>query len=244
MFCMCTLTLSVLRTAVFLLVTEVIRAASENSPRLAAILQGLQADLVEDGTFERALMECAGRGYLDGASKMVIKGALNYDKSATKAIERGHYEVATLLSLCAAAKIGDCYSLRLLLQRGKEADSLDLDTVWSCLPRGKSTIAVPNAIKEPHLGKIREVLRKGIVSTVAVVTIALRAKQKDAALELLLHTDCDKRRGQVDWHGLALRSLDGSWLVHISPWVVRFLLASNALTKVWDIWNAGMAELT
>ena len=217
---------------------EVVNAASSNSGRLTELLQGLRRDEVEANTFDKGLLVCSKKGFLDAAAKFVIKGAKNYEQCTEEAIRFRNYNVAALLLLCAGAQGGDVSRIRGLFEKSTDlSEKRNSPMLARSNSRGFSRSgALSNvssmALNEPHLSEIRRALREGRVKTVHIINVALRAQQKEAALELLLHTDCNRLSGHVDWHGLALRHIDPAWVLAVSSWVQRLLLASNGLTKV------------
>ena len=196
------------------------KAASEDSERLADLLQGLRREDVEPDAFDKGLFVCSKKGYLDAAAKLIIKGAKNFDQCTKAALRFRKYDVATLLLLCAAARSGDINAIGYMYDKG------------SALEASPSLLA---EVKEPNLSEVRRALREGRVKTVHVINVALRAQQKEAAFELLRRTDCKRDTGHVDWHGLALRHIDAAWVLSVSSWVQRFILGSNGLTKVKSI---------
>ena len=51
--------------------------------------------------------------------------------------------------------------------------------------------------------------------------------------ELLLHTDVDRTKGTVQWHGLRLLQINMSWIKAVK-WVRRFKLAKNGFRSIPD----------
>ena len=170
-----------------------------------------------------------------------------------------HYNVAALLLLCNAAYRGDIQTIKCLFDHtaivtepepppdaAEGSGGSPVLRVRDRLPRLSPKLKVkangirplnrpqtrqPIGMGEPHLTQIRRILLNGCVKTVHVINVSLRANQKAAAQELLLNTDCNRDNGNVDWHGLALRHVDPSWLRAVE-WAQRLFLASNGLTKV------------
>lgn len=238
---------------------EVIDAAERNAGDLGPILQGLKKEEVEEKTFDQGLNVCATYGYLDAASKFIIKGADNFAHCVETAVRFHHYNIAALLLLCDAASHDDVACIRCLFNENippprpeAEHEASNSAASNSALRGGQWFPRIPailrrqgssaagksrprtrqsSALLEPHLSQVRRILRDGSLKTVHVINVALRKEQARATLELLLNTDCNRENGNVDWHGLALRQVERTWLKAVE-WAQRLLLASNGLTKV------------
>lgn len=59
------------------------------------------------------------------------------------------------------------------------------------------------------------------------IAISILAKNYEATLELLLQTEVDLKRRQVNWGGRKLTILHQSWIYSIAPWVVGLKLNNN-----------------
>lgn len=59
------------------------------------------------------------------------------------------------------------------------------------------------------------------------IAISILAKNYEATLELLLQTEVDLKRRQVNWGGRKLTLLHNSWIYSIAPWVVGLKLNNN-----------------
>lgn len=59
------------------------------------------------------------------------------------------------------------------------------------------------------------------------IAISILAKNYEATLELLLQTEVDLKRRQVNWGGRKLTILHSSWIYSIAPWVVGLKLNNN-----------------
>lgn len=59
------------------------------------------------------------------------------------------------------------------------------------------------------------------------IAISILAKNYEATLELLLQTEVDLKRRQVNWGGRKLTTLHSSWIYSIAPWVVGLKLNNN-----------------
>ena len=59
------------------------------------------------------------------------------------------------------------------------------------------------------------------------IAISILAKNYEATLELLLQTEVDLKRRQVNWGGRKLTILHSSWIYSVAPWVVGLKMNNN-----------------
>ena len=77
------------------------------------------------------------------------------------------------------------------------------------------------------------IANKEVFPTAVPLELALQHRRKEAAEIILLNTDCDRQRRQVDWGNLAMGEIEPAWLENIK-WVEKILLVSNFLQRVPD----------
>ena len=77
------------------------------------------------------------------------------------------------------------------------------------------------------------IANKEVFPTAVPLELALQHGRKEAAEIILLNTDCDRQRRQVDWGNLAMGEIEPAWLENIK-WVETILLVSNFLQRVPD----------
>lgn len=218
------------------------KAAKENSPRLAELLHRLKQDDVDAGTYDEGLRVCARKGFVEAAGLFIDKGATHYVSTFGEAIEHGQYEVASLLLLCACVNKGDIDGLQKLFgdtdppREGFRSRSSAISALTSIQlsQNSKTSHASVLAIAsmQPHRTAISHVLHGGQVRTVHVIKVALRTHQLDAALLVLLNTCCKLEQRKVEWSQLGLKKLAAGWLKAVCEWVARLDLSDNMLTVV------------
>ena len=77
------------------------------------------------------------------------------------------------------------------------------------------------------------IANKEVFPTAVPLELALQHGRKEAAEIILLNTDCDRQRRQVDWGNLAMGEIEPAWLENIK-WAEKILLVSNFLQRVPD----------
>ena len=77
------------------------------------------------------------------------------------------------------------------------------------------------------------IANKEVFPTAVPLELALQHRRKEAAEIILLNTDCDRQRRQVDWGNLAMGEIEPAWLGNIK-WAEKILLVSNFLQRVPD----------
>ena len=77
------------------------------------------------------------------------------------------------------------------------------------------------------------IANKEVFPTAVPLELALQHRRKEAAEIILLNTDCDRQRRQVDWGNLAMGEIEPAWLENIK-WAEKILLVSNFLQRVPD----------
>ena len=116
-----------------------------------------------------------------------------------------------MLLLCKATIAGDCQAIRSLISEPTSSAS----SPW-------------------YLSEVHKLLSQGTVKMYCPIAVSIMVKKYDVTKELLLCTDLDMRRKQVDWSRLKLTILHPSWIYSIAPWVVNLKLGNNNLHKVPD----------
>ena len=77
------------------------------------------------------------------------------------------------------------------------------------------------------------IANKEVFPTAVPLELALQHRRNEAAEIILLNTDCDRQRRQVDWGNLAMGEIEPAWLENIK-WAEKILLVSNFLQRVPD----------
>ena len=114
-----------------------------------------------------------------------------------------------MLLLCKATITGDCQAIRSLLSEPASTDN----SPW-------------------YMSDVHQLLSQGTVKMYCPIAVSIMVRNFDATRELLLCTDLDMRRKQVDWSRLKLTVLHPSWIYSIVPWVVNLKLGNNHLRKI------------
>ena len=78
-----------------------------------------------------------------------------------------------------------------------------------------------------YIMEVYKLLASGKVKMDYQIAISILAKNYEATLELLLQTEVDLKRRQVNWGGRKLTLLHNSWIYSIAPWVVGLKLNNN-----------------
>ena len=140
---------------------------------------------------------------------LVVAGARRLDCALYLAIQQERVKAIAILLLCKATITGDCAVIKSLLSEPPEAKNAP----WYML-------------------KVHAILSQGVVKMSYPIAVSIMEKNYEATRELLLRTDLDMRRKQVDWSKLKLTLLHPSWMYSISPWVVTLKLVNNHLRKL------------
>lgn len=160
---------------------------------------------------EEALLTAIRNGNDDLIPLLIVSGARRLDCALYLAIQLERIKSIAMLLLCKATITGDCQSIRSLLSEPPDKDS----TPWY--------------MKEVHVYMADMHNTKKMSYPIAV---SIMEKNYEATKELLLKTDLDMRRKQVEWSKLKLTLLHSSWMYSIAPWVVSLKLVNNHLRRL------------
>lgn len=138
-----------------------------------------------------------------------MAGARRLDCALYLSIQLERVKSIAILLLCKATITGDCSVIKSLLSEPPEAENAP----W-------------------YMVKVHTILAQGVVKMSYPIAVSIIEKNYEATKELLLRTDLDMRRKQVDWSKLKLTLLHPSWMYSISPWVVSLKLVNNHLRKL------------
>ncbi len=158
---------------------------------------------------EEALLVAIQNGHDFCIPSLVVAGARRLDCALYLAIQLERVNSIAILLLCKATITGDCAVIRSLLSEPPESDNAP----W-------------------YMVKVHSVLSRGAIKMSYPIAVSIIEKNYEATKELLLRTDLDMRRKQVDWSKLKLTLLHPSWVYSIAPWVVSLKLVNNHLRKI------------
>lgn len=160
---------------------------------------------------EEALLTAIRNGNDDLIPLLIVSGARRLDCALYLAIQLERIKSIAMLLLCKATITGDCQSIRSLLSEPPDSEN----TPWY--------------MKEVHSYMADMHNTKKMSYPIAV---SIMEKNYESTKELLLKTDLDMRRKQVDWSKLKLTLLHPSWMYSIAPWVVSLKLVNNHLRRL------------
>ena len=160
---------------------------------------------------EEAVLTAIRNGNDDVIPLLIVSGARRLDCALYLAIQLERVKSIAMLLLCKATITGDCQSIRSLLSEPPDSDN----TPWY--------------MKEVYLYMAEMHNTKKMSYPIAV---SIMEKNYEATKELLLKTDLDMRRKQVEWSKLKLTLLHPSWMYSIAPWVVSLKLVNNHLRRL------------
>jgi len=163
--------------------------------------------IVED--IEEGLLTAIQNGHDDCIPPLIVAGARRLDCALYLAIQLERVKAIAILLLCKATITGDCQSIRSLLSEPPESENVP----WYMLA-------------------VHNFLSQGELKMSYPIAVSIMEKNYEATKELLLRTDLDMRRKQVDWSKLKLTLLHPSWAYSIAPWVVTLKLVNNHLRKL------------
>ena len=158
---------------------------------------------------EESLLVAILNGHDFCIPSLVVAGARRLDCALCLAIQLERIKAIAILLLCKATVTGDCSVIKSLLSEPPEAENAP----WYMLD-------------------VHSILAQGVVKMSYPIAVSIIEKNYEATKELLLRTDLDMRRKQVDWSKLKLTLLHPSWMYSISPWVVSLKLINNHLRKL------------
>ena len=158
---------------------------------------------------EEAMLIAIRKGNDDCVPLLVVAGARRLDCALYLAIQLERIKAIATLLLCKATITGDTSAIRSLLSEPLESANVS----W-------------------YMSEVHEVLSQGNIKMSYPIAVSIFEKKYEATKELLLQTDLDMVRKQVDWSKLKLTLLDSSWMYAIAPWVVSLKLVNNHLRKL------------
>ena len=158
---------------------------------------------------EEALLTAIQKENDDVIPLLVVAGARRLDCALYLAIQLERVKAIAILLLCKATITGDCQSIRSLLSEPPDRDNAP----W-------------------YMIEVHSTLMQGLVKMSYPIAVSIMERNYEATRELLLRTDLDMRRKQVDWSKLKLTLLHSSWMYSIAPWVVSLKLVNNHLRKL------------
>ena len=162
---------------------------------------------------EEALLTAIRNGHDDAVPLLIVSGARRLDCALYLAIQLERVKSIAMLLLCKATITGNCQSIRSLLYEPPDCDNMP----WYMKDVHTYMADMHNTKKMSH-----------------PIAVSIMEKNYEATKELLLKTDLDMRRKQVDWSKLKLTLLHSSWMYSIAPWVVTLKLINNHLRKLPD----------
>jgi len=162
---------------------------------------------------EEALLTAICNGHNAAVSLLIVSGARRLDCALYLAIQLERVKSIAMLLLCKATITGDCQSICSLFHEPPDSDNMP----WYMKDVHTYMADMHNTKKMSYL-----------------IAVSIMEKNYEATKELLLKTDLDMRRKQVDWSKLKLTLLHSSWMYSIAPWVVTLKLINNHLRKLPD----------
>ena len=142
---------------------------------------------------------------------LIVSGAWRLNGALYLAIQLERVQCIAMLTLCKATIIGDYQLIRSLLSEPPDSEN----TPWY--------------MKDVYMYMAKRHNTKKMSYPIA---LSIVEKNYEATKELLLKTDLDMRRKQVDWSKLKLTLLHPTWMYSIAPWVVSLKLVNNHLRKL------------
>ena len=158
---------------------------------------------------EEAMLAAIRNGNDGCVPLLVVAGARRLDCALYLAIQLERIKAIAILLLCKATISGDTSAIRSLLSEPPESANVP----W-------------------YMPKVHKILSQGNVKMSYPIAVSIFEKKYEATKELLLRTDLDMGRKQVDWSKLKLTILHSSWMYSIAPWVVSLKLVNNHLRKL------------
>lgn len=163
----------------------------------------------ETKDIEESLLVAIQNGHDYCIPCLVVAGARRLDCALYLAIQLERVKAIAILLLCKATITGDCAIIKSLLSEPPECENAP----W-------------------YMVKVHSILSQGVIKMSYPIAVSIIEKNYEATKELLLRTDLDMRRKQVDWSKLKLTLLHPSWVYSIAPWVVSLKLINNHLRKL------------
>ena len=160
---------------------------------------------------EEALLIAIRKGHDGIVPLLIVSGARRLDCALYLAIQLERINSVAMLLLCKATITNDCQSIRSLLNEPPDSDTMP----WYMRDVHSYMADMHNTRKMSY-----------------PIAVSIMEKNYEATKELLLKTDSDMRRKQVDWSKLKLTLLHPSWMYSIAPWVVSLKLVNNHLRKL------------
>ena len=158
---------------------------------------------------EEAMLTAIQNGNDGCIPLLIVAGARRLDCALYLAIQLERIKAIAILLLCRATIAGDTATVRLLLSEPPESNNIS----W-------------------YMPKVHKILSQGNIMMSYPIAVSIFEQNYEATKELLLRTDLDMGRKQVDWSKLKLTILHSSWIYSIAPWVVSLKLINNHLRRL------------
>ena len=167
---------------------------------------------------EEAMLEAVLTSNLD-ALECVIVGGTRYMKQ----MKQGQLSFETALHLAAQQEFIEAIGLLLLCQAVKEDN-----------PKAVTMLLSDPLNADTHLWYVplvREARISGKVQTIRPIYLSVMLDRPAVTRELLLFTDLDMKKRNVDWSGLRLHEMHPTWIQAIAPWVLTMRVTRNRLSQ-------------
>ena len=168
-----------------------------------------QSPKPESHDIEEAMLMAIRNGNDECVPLLIVAGARRLDCALYLAIQLERVMAIAVLLLCQSTITGDTASIQSLLSEPLESANVP----W-------------------YIPKVRNIFSHGNIKMSYPIAVSIFEKKYEATKELLLRTDLDMGRKQVDWSKLKLTILNSSWMYSIAPWVVSLKLVNNHLRKL------------
>ena len=167
---------------------------------------------------EQAMLEAVLTKNLDALESVIIGGT-----KYMKQMKQGHLSFEIALHLAAQLEFIEAIGLLLLCQAVKEDD-----------PK-----AVTKLLSDPlnpdvclwYVPLVREARISGRLQTIRPIYLSVMLDRPGVTRELLLFTDLDMKKRNVDWSGLRLNAMHPSWIQAVAPWVLTMRVTRNRLSE-------------
>ena len=166
---------------------------------------------------EEAMLETVLTGNLDALETVIVGGTkylkqmkleqLSFETALHLAAQQEFIEAIGLLLLCQAVKENNPKAVTMLL-----SDPLTDTCLW-------------------YVPVVREARITGKLQTVRPIYLSVMLDRPAVTKELLLFTDLDMKKRNVDWSGLRLHEMHPTWIQAIAPWVLTMRITRNRLSK-------------
>ena len=158
------------------------------------------------------------------------------EEAILTAIRYGNDECVPLLVMAGSRRLDCALYLAIQLRRIKTITMLLLFKATIC----GDTAALHSLLSEPpdsanvpwYVPEVHKILSQGSVKMSYPIAVSVFEQKYEATKELLLRTDVDMGRRQVDWSKLKLTIIHSSWMYSIALWVMNLKLINNHLRRL------------